>query len=473
MNFQMIPSERIGTWNKTEYGGYYTYNDLTDHEVTSLQEYFKLLFPAFIQKDSGNIPNDSYVTLYQIGGNFKKTVKVCDLLENTNGILWNLPRKNLAISQNTFAISFQKNTLWNLFSVNTIVVDIDFLRMGQTMDSVLYHLFDEEFNRTIPVPNILEYGHQMRLIWVLSEPVKLKKEKSAMLHMVETLSRVFANRLAKYGAEYQSPNKYIRLPYSVNTKGQEEVCVETLSSEQWSFQEMIDEFLPDLPEDYERKGWIHRKNQKFKRKLHLDTYNEQRVKDLEIAQKLIDEKETEGHRETLCYLYRNYCLLCQMTEEEALLATLAFNRKFKKPLLEKEVISKTNNLNRKTYIHTAKKILELLGLTEWDALNYQLFSFMPKRAYTKEERKKYNHKYYMEHRDKSVPTRKYQTKRLHKLVVQLKKRFNKLNKKSVHKFNVNARIKDTLDSDYGICVSIKTIEAHITEAIRLNEYNPV
>ena len=78
MNFKMIPSERIGTWNRTEYGGYYTYNDLTDHEVTSLQEYFKLLFPASIQKDSGNIPNDSYVTLYQIGGNFKKTVKVFD-----------------------------------------------------------------------------------------------------------------------------------------------------------------------------------------------------------------------------------------------------------------------------------------------------------------------------------------------------------------------------------------------------------
>ena len=87
-----------------------------------------------------------------------------------------------------------------------------------------------------------------------------------------------------------------------------------------------------------------------------------------------------------------------MTEEEARNATLAFNARFVMPLSEREVLQATNNVNKKTYAYSAEQIAFFLDLSEDVIEILNLTTFRKKRAYTKEERRKYNQKYYSEHR---------------------------------------------------------------------------
>lgn len=62
------------------------------------------------------------------------------------------------------------------------------------------------------------------------------------------------------------------------------------------------------------------------------TLNLDRMKDFETIQTIRE----ENYREILCYLYRNYCLLANMTHEEAWKETVKFNSSFKNPLKEYE-----------------------------------------------------------------------------------------------------------------------------------------
>ena len=96
-----IPLEMV-TY-RTHYGSIAGYQNYQKEETEILQEYFQMLLKDTIEKPEGEIPNDSYVTLYQIGGSFKRTVRVCDLLDSSSIALKSLPRKNLAITPNSFA----------------------------------------------------------------------------------------------------------------------------------------------------------------------------------------------------------------------------------------------------------------------------------------------------------------------------------------------------------------------------------
>ena len=465
-----IPLEMV-TY-RTHYGSIAGYQNYQKEETEILREYFQMLLKDTIEKPEGEIPNDSYVTLYQIGGSFKRTVRVCDLLDPSSIALKSLPRKNLAITPNSFACGRAMNRKENLFCANVLALDLDFDETQYDWKKVFWFLMKDEFNKSIPTPNFIEHGHRMRLIWVLSEPIRFKKEKYSLLGMIETMLTKWANRLREYGAEYQSPNKYIRLPFSINTKDGSQVQVECVSKEQWTLQDMIDEFLPDLPKGYVKKGIKHQKRKSFSRGLHMKEYNRFRLEDLKTVQAYYNTMEETGHREKLCFLYRNHCLLCHMTEEEARNATLAFNARFVMPLSERDVLQATNNVNKKTYTYSAEQLAFFLDLSEDVIEILNLTTFQKKRAYTKEERRKYNQKYYSEHRDKFVPTRKYQTRKLYKRILRLKEKLQKENKTRRKKINVNNRIQEILEKKYHISVSIKTIESHITKAIKKGEYTP-
>ena len=124
------------------------------------------------------------------------------------------------------------------------------------------------------------------------------------------------------------------------------------------------------------------KNGKVVKLRNTYTLNIDRLYDFEKIQTIRDEE----YREILCYLYRNYCLLSNMTHEEALKATLRFNSNFKVPLKANELDSDTKALNRKQYIHKSVTIIKLLHITSKEEEQLHLINIMSRKEYNRRDR---------------------------------------------------------------------------------------
>lgn len=463
---ESIPYEGTFSVYKSEYGPVRYYNNMTPNETDAFRKYASCFFSPTIMKNGKEIPNDFWVTIKQLGGTFKRTIKICELLDPSSNALKDLPRKNLYFTQNSFVTNRVANRLGNLATIGSIVCDLDFLKTGKTKDQVLFELYEDYFGQKIPVPNIIESGRQIRLIWILENPVKLPKEKAGILGLVERVTGYFTRILQDFGSDYQAPNTYIRVPSSVNTKGWHPIEVISVSDYLYDFfEDFVDQWLPELPEGYVRKG-KHTKFKSYQRGAFLSDFNNKRLEDLRTLQRYFESVDVCGYREKLCWLYRNYAILAGKSKEEALMETRAFNADFAMPLRDHELLSKTNNLDRKTYTHKAKtlanyfgldqKTIEALGLM---TIGNRLERYRDEKAWKRE----YNKRYYASHRKK--PSRKYRVKNIMKKVAELKLKLAAENKKSAHKINVNARIKEILDTQYSIALSLRSIARYVKRAI--------
>ena len=130
------------------------------------------------------------------------------------------------------------------------------------------------------------------------------------------------------------------------------------------------------------------------------------------------------------------------------------------PLLEKQVISNTNNVNRKQYKYKNKTLLELLGLDEYDILKLRLQGITKGHKYTKEEKEEYNKKYYKEHKTQTKAFKRMEI--IKKVILE-----NKLKKVS------NKAIRLMLDTKYKINLSLKSIEYHVHKLIETKQYTPI
>ena len=437
-------------------------------EIQEIQEYITKLFPQYIYVGSDKEKlNDSYVCFSNIGSNHQYMFKVEELfdIDKLSKIFKNFKKENLGMTFNSFAHCKSKNRNSGLFGVQTLVVDIDYKTTEyENADSVLYFLEEEYFGRAIPAPNYIEYGNQMRLIYILKEPVKFRHRMGADLrNFVQFVNNFFTNKLNEFGADVQGLNSYIRLPHSINTKHKKNqvVRVEKYSDEIFKFQDLVDEFLPDLPSWYKPKS-ERKKKKKISNVKNLYVRHTGLLSDLEKLQAYYNEFELEGHREICAYLYRNYCLLIGLSKEEAKEKMLEFNKNWNVPLIEKKLLSATNNVNRKTYIYSNQALMNLLNLDEELCQTLNLTEIHIRKAYTKEERKEYNHNYYMKHIRKSRKmTRKQLTQKI-KNIVLLAKKEGKTNKV----------IQTILDYYYKIKLSVKSIERYVHTLISEGLYSP-
>ena len=438
---------------------------LSELEIKDCHKLFQELFPEKIYENTEKEKiNDSYIRITNIGNNKGYMYPVSDILnfEKLTKILKKYKKENLAITFNTFSNCKNKNKLGGLFSVNVLAIDIDFKKAGYyNSESVLYYLEEDYFGKTIPIPNYIEIGNQMRLIYILKEPMHFSSKKHFQIrNFTRFVVKLISDKLEEFGAEVQGLNTYIRLPHSINTKeGKTEVNFVSYNDYQYSFQELVDEFIPDLP-----KWWIPKKERKKRKKRHnIKIFNQNRLTDFKILQKYFNEIETEGHRELLCFYYRNYALLSGYTKEDAKNMTITFNEGFKKPLPEKRMLSYTNNTNYKLYFYSNKALMEKLNISEELSEELGLLTIHKKQAkYTKEERKEYNHNYYMKHIRKSRKmTRKQLTEKIKNIVLQ-----EKLKKYT------NYQIKMILQHYYKIKLSIKSIERYVHTLILEGLYSP-
>lgn len=416
---------------------YINKNSLNEKEINDVYDFIKILTnPKLYENTDKEKENDSYITLYNIGGKgkYRRHIRVKDARkkENLTAVLKRMSKNNLAISYNTFySKSSRKSAIYN---IQALVIDIDYHKQNLTYDGVMYFLENDHFNVDIPVPNYIEKGHNLRLIYLLEAPVYVANKRNYR-NFIQIVQNIITNAVAEIGGDVQNINSYIRLPHSINTKTGDKVSYVKYSDNTYSLQYIIDEFLPT-------------RNLKPKKKLknyHVtQNHNKDVLHDLFVIQSFLNAKENDGHRELGCFLVRNYALLSGYSSQEALDIMLDFNKKWEHPLIENQIISSTNNVEKKQYVYKNTTLKNVMGVSDHE-LNFSTLN----DSASYENRKSYFHAYYLKHKAKGLSKRQKLTKRIKEIIAKCKESGQK-----------NKEIVKTLFKK-GISLSLKSVERYI------------
>lgn len=253
----------------------------------------------------------------------------------------------------------------NIFSMHLIVIDVDFRKIKRLKDKTPLEVFnilkEQEFNKSIPVPNYIETGHQLRLLYKIETVGATRPSKN----LVKRINKVFNERLADFGGDYPKLTDYARMKGSINTKDNSTVDIFILENVQaYKLKDLQDNWLNEVPSWY--LTWKNRKHKgkivKFrpKDKSVLYPLNMGRIEDFK---KIADYygKELDGRR-FLCFLVRNHALLAGFSEEEAKEMLREFNNNLAKPLSWRVIERDTRNVNKKQYLYKDITILDYLGI---------------------------------------------------------------------------------------------------------------
>lgn len=320
----------------------------------------------------------------------------------------------------------------SLFSLQNIAIDVDFNTEKYTLKKAL-ELIKNMMGDNIPFATIIETGHRIRLLYSLKDVPVTKKS----LKVYNLVSESIANNLKEFGATPQAPTTYGRIEGSINSKDNSVIKNMIFNPKIYTLRELQNELLPK----WERAVKKLNRNGKVVRIRNVYTLNLARLRDFEKIQSIRE----EGYREILCYLYRNYCLLSNMTHEEALKETLRFNSNFRKPLKENELDSDTKALNRKQYTHKSVTILNLLAITHQEEEQLQLENIMSRKEYNRRENIRVKKAYKEKLKEEGKMSKQEELNELRKKIKALKNKGLK-----------NREISQELE------VPIKTLERHIT-----------
>lgn len=261
----------------------------------------------------------------------------------------------------------------SLFSLQNIAIDVDFDINTYTLSKAVKAI-KKEMGNNIPVATIIETGHRIRLIYTIQDVPATKKS----IKVYNLVTNEIAKRLKDYGASAQAPTTFGRIEGSINSKNGAKINSILFSPKVYTLRQLQNELLPPWKKAIRKAN----KNGKVVRFRNEYTLNLDRLKDFEILQTIRE----EGYREILCYLYRNYCLLANMTYEEAWEKTRQFNSNFKNPLKENELDSDTKCLNKKQYLHKSVTILNLLDVNHKEEEQLHLINIMSKYEYKRRDR---------------------------------------------------------------------------------------
>lgn len=317
---------------------------------------------------------------------------------------------NLYISLCTYKTP-ENGTQANISAVQGFQIDIDYKKFDQykersSLNMVSLLEFDY-INKGIPVPNIIEVGNNIRLIYVFSEPVGATTKSLALINKV---IRFFTLKVKDLGGDIQTVNSAIRVCNSVNTKNDSTVKYYLYSEYKYSLQEIQEEWL----DEYYRKEKI--KIKKPKEKHHLTTSNilpfkknylslaYNRALDLES---IVDMRngDCEGLRAKIIFYYKNF-LLCSGINKSLIDEKVAdLNDKFKKPLKKSEiknsyldrrkVITTNSGASNELYLVSNYKLIEELGIKDEEQ---KYLKTIISKTEKNTRRKKRSKEYYEKHR---------------------------------------------------------------------------
>lgn len=293
-------------------------------------------------------------------------------------------KEDLMYTFNTYN-NLKNATDKDLHLLTAIAIDVDFGEVrrfnGKDPLDIINVLERIEFNKTIPTPQIIEYGHNLRLIYALEKvPATVSSKKLA-----NKLATVVGERLVDYGGSKQPLTTYGRVIGSINSKSGQVIKVMYLSKEKYTLKELQEKWLEPLPEWYpEWKSKTNRKvisfGKNFNKYAGYYKYNELRINDFYKIQAYFKEDgDCTGFRRFLCFQVRNHAILMGTSLREAEKLMKDFNNSFKKPLKWREIERDTRNVERKQYYYKSTTILNYIGITKEEEILLNLEGILSKQ----------------------------------------------------------------------------------------------
>ena len=245
--------------------------------------------------------------------------------------------ENVYFSQNTFYKPQRR--IENLRQLRALYVDVDCYHLNYDPHWVVGKLNLEVFQQSVPVPNLIIYsGRGIVCIWLI-EPVPYQA-----LPLWKAVQNYFYKQLEYVGADKKSidSTRVFRVSGSINSKNGKEVVMEYGHDYRYSLRDLQAEYLPELvPKQPKKTG----RKPKIIRLHNIQNLHYARLLDLvKIAE--LRHYDLQGYREYICFLYRYWS--CCLTDDldDSLQQMLEFNKEFKEPLPENEVIKATRSAER-------------------------------------------------------------------------------------------------------------------------------
>lgn len=334
----------------------------------------------------------------------KKTSIYLSAMKNSitrNNLFKHFWAEDLYYTPNTFSPCGNKSGCArtnNLFRVVCWAIDVDYKKIkgNEHKDPSNYwneYLSEAVYDKIIPYPSFIEYGHQLRLIYILKEPINCKNGKKLMkaIHFIQDMLCKALNAAYNCNAERQTLSSYFRVPGSINEKSGDRIEIMKISSERYTVQELMDEYLPV----YVKKEKMPKKEQHRRAayKSMCITLQTDRIDYYKKARRI-----PGITRENLCFLFA----VAQKElfgNKDLMDKILEFNEGFPQPLPKKELKSKMHSFceNDKRYKYDNETIMSKLELDSDTCKQYDIYLYTTKKemdhaTLVKEERTRELHR---------------------------------------------------------------------------------
>ena len=285
--------------------------------------------------------------------------------EGINDLSINLNDKDVYISQNTF--NNRSRRLTHLKELKALYIDIDCYKVNLSKEATKYFLENDLYGQ-IPVPNMLiDSGRGLYYI------IFLENTKVEDLPKWQLVERYLYEKLKNLGADNKAldATRVLRVVGSTNSKNNELVKVIDTYDYQYTLDEIIENYIPEVNEDRKEKQkpkGIRKKGRKKKFVSLFNLYNlyYTRFKDIK---KLVEIRNYEmtGYREITLFLIRYFLNVYHGDDDLVMEEVIEINNSFTEPLEINEVFNATRSgvigATESVYKYSNDKLIKLLDIT--------------------------------------------------------------------------------------------------------------
>lgn len=285
--------------------------------------------------------------------------------EGINDLSINLNDKDVYISQNTF--NNRSRRLTHLKELKALYIDIDCYKVNLSKEATKYFLENDLYGQ-IPVPNMLiDSGRGLYYIIFLENTV------AEDLPKWQLIEKYLYEKLKDLGADNKAldATRVLRVVGSTNSKNNELVKVIDTYDYQYTLDEIIENYIPEVIEDRKEKQnpkGVRKKGRKKKFVSLFNLYNlyYTRFKDIK---KLVEIRNYEmtGYREITLFLIRYFLNVYHGDDDLVMEEVIEINNSFTEPLEINEVFNATRSgaigATESVYKYSNDKLIKLLNIT--------------------------------------------------------------------------------------------------------------
>ena len=285
--------------------------------------------------------------------------------EGINDLSINLNDKDVYISQNTF--NNRSRRLIHLKELKALYIDIDCYKVNLSKEATKYFLENDLYGQ-IPVPNMLiDSGRGLYYI------IFLENTKVEDLPKWQLVERYLYEKLKNLGADNKAldATRVLRVVGSTNSKNNELVKVIDTYDYQYTLDEIIENYIPEVVEDRKEKQNPKGFKKKGRKKKFVSLFNlynlyYTRFKDIK---KLVEIRNYEmtGYREVTLFLIRYFLNVYHGDDDLVMEEVIEINNSFTEPLEINEVFNATRSgaigATESVYKYSNDKLIKLLDIT--------------------------------------------------------------------------------------------------------------